>query len=95
MHMCVTTIIYTAIMVFAITGIGYAIGKLNKFGDSDELVNMDDKQGGRQNDYNTDLDVMFCRSYGSADDPVSCVESDGKEKQSNTVIIKQKGELKK
>ena len=27
MHMCVTTIIYTAIMVFAITGIGYAIGK--------------------------------------------------------------------
>ena len=45
MHMCVTTIIYTAIMVFAITGIGYAIGKLNKFGDSDELVNLDDKQG--------------------------------------------------
>ena len=45
MHMCVTTILYTAIMVFAITGIGYAIGKLNKFGDSDELVNLDDKQG--------------------------------------------------
>ena len=45
MHMCVTTIIYTAIMVFAITGIGFAIGKLNKFGDSDELVNLDDKQG--------------------------------------------------
>ena len=42
MHMCVTTILYT-IMVFAITGIGYAIGKLNKFGDSDELVNLDDK----------------------------------------------------
>ena len=66
-----TAIMYTAIMVFAITGIGYAIGKLNKFGDSDELVNLDDKQGGRQNDDNTDLDVMFCRSYGSADDPVS------------------------
>ena len=45
MHMCVTTILYTAIMVFAITGIGFAIGKLNKFGDSDELVNLDDKQG--------------------------------------------------
>ena len=85
MHMCVTTILYTAIMVFAITGIGFAIGKLNKFGDSDELVNLDDKQGGRQNDYNTDLDVMFCRSYGSADDPVSCVESDGKEKQGRAV----------
>ena len=38
MHMCVTTIIYTAIMVFAITGIGYAIGKLNKFGDSDDCI---------------------------------------------------------
>ena len=55
-----------------------------------------------KNDYDTDLDVMFCRSYGSADDPVSCVESDvketinfQKEKQSNTVIIEQKGELKK
>ena len=45
MHMCVTTTLYTAIMVFAITGIGFAIGKLNKFGDSDELVNLDDKQG--------------------------------------------------
>ena len=43
MHMCVTTILYTAIMVIAITGIGVAIGKLNKFGDSDELVNLDDK----------------------------------------------------
>ena len=43
MHMCVTTSLYTAIMVFAITGIGFAIGKLNKFGDSDELVNLDDK----------------------------------------------------
>ena len=43
MHMCVTTILYTAIMVFAITGIGFDIGKLNKFGDSDELFNLDDK----------------------------------------------------
>ena len=45
MHMCVTTILYTAIMVFAITGIGFAIGKIKKFGASDELVNLDDKQG--------------------------------------------------
>ena len=25
----------------------------------------------------TDLDVMFCWGYGSADDPVRCMESDG------------------
>ena len=40
-----------------------------------------------KNDYDTDLDVMFCRSYGSADDPVSCVESDGKEKQGTAFPI--------
>ena len=90
MHMCVTTIIYTAIMVFAITGIGYAIGKLNKFGDSDDqLMNdifvLDIIREDMKNDYDTDLDVMFCRSYGSADDPVSCVESAGKEKQGRAV----------
>lgn len=44
MHMCVTTILYTAIIVFAITGIGFALGKLNKFGDSDELINLDDRE---------------------------------------------------
>ena len=42
MHMCVTTILYTAIIVFAITGNGSSIRKLNKFGDSDELINLDD-----------------------------------------------------
>ncbi len=36
MHMCVTTIAYTIIIVFAITIIGFIIGKFNKFGDSDE-----------------------------------------------------------
>lgn len=40
MNMCVTTIIYTVIIVFAITGVGFAIGKLNKFGDSDEMVQL-------------------------------------------------------
>ena len=97
MHMCVTTIIYTAIMVFAITGIGYAIGKLNKFGDSDELVNLDDKQGGRQNDYNTDLDVMFCWGYGFINDPVCSMESDGKKEPERTgqkqLIFKKKNNL--
>ena len=63
-----------------------------------------------KNDYDTDLDVMFCWGYGFINDPVCSMESDGKkepertgqkqlifkkEKQSNTVIIKQKGELKK
>ena len=43
MHWCVTTFLYTAILVFDITGIGFGIGKLNKFGDSDELINMDEK----------------------------------------------------
>ena len=62
-----------------------------------------------KNDYDTDLDVMFCWGYGFINDPVCSMESDGKkepertgqktinfqkEKQSNTVIIKQKGELK-
>ena len=63
-----------------------------------------------KNDYDTDLDVMFCWGYGFINDPVCSMESDGKkepertgqkqlnfqkEKQSNTVIIEQKGELKK
>ena len=61
-----------------------------------------------KNDYDTDLDVMFCWSYGFINDPVCSMESDGKEKQGrtgqkqlifkkqyDTVIIEQKGELKK
>lgn len=39
--MVLSTIIYTIVIVFVITGIGFAIGKLNKFGDSDELINVD------------------------------------------------------
>lgn len=38
MIMCITTAVTTAIIVFAITGIGFAIGKLNKFGDKDTLI---------------------------------------------------------
>lgn len=41
MHMVLTTIIYTVIIVFAITAIGFGIGKFNKFGDSDELIDVD------------------------------------------------------
>lgn len=41
MHMCVTTIVYTILIVFAITGIGYGIGKFNKFGDSDEMISLE------------------------------------------------------
>lgn len=55
-----------------------------------------------KNDYDTDLDVMFCWGYGFINDPVCSMESDGKkepertgQKQSNTVIIEQRGELKK
>ncbi len=43
MHMCVTTIIYTILIVFAITGVGYGIGKFNKFGDSDEMISLKEK----------------------------------------------------
>ena len=55
-----------------------------------------------KNDYDTDLDVMFCWSYGFINDPVCSMESDGKkepkeltktinfQKQYDTEIIKQK-----
>ena len=38
----------------------------------------------------TQIWIMFCRSYGSADDPVSCMESDGKEKQGRAVTLVQR-----
>lgn len=41
MQMVLSTIIYTIIIVFAITAIGFVIGKANKFGDSDELIDVD------------------------------------------------------
>lgn len=37
MHMCIVLIVEVVVIVFAITGIGFAIGKLNKFGDSDDV----------------------------------------------------------
>lgn len=45
MHMVVSTIVSAAIMVFAITAVGFLIGKVNKFGDSDELIDVTDKKG--------------------------------------------------
>jgi hypothetical protein len=41
MSMVVHTILYTVCIVFAITAIGFGIGKTNKFGDSDELIDLD------------------------------------------------------
>ena len=41
MSMFVTTIAYIVIIVFAITAIGFGIGKFNKFGDSDEIIEVD------------------------------------------------------
>ena len=38
-----------------------------------------------KNDYDTDLDVMFCWGYGFINDPVCSMESDGKEKQGRAV----------
>lgn len=43
MQMVLSTIIYTVIIVFAITAIGFGIGKLNKFGDSDELIDVNEE----------------------------------------------------
>ncbi|MBQ9022884.1 MAG: hypothetical protein IJ108_03085 [Eubacterium sp.] len=45
MHMVVSTIVSAAIMVFAITAVGFLIGKVNKFGDSDELIDVADEKG--------------------------------------------------
>ena len=45
MHMVVSTIVSAAIMVFAITAVGFLIGKVNKFGDSDELIDVTDEKG--------------------------------------------------
>ncbi|MCU6760906.1 Uncharacterised protein [uncultured Roseburia sp.] len=37
MHMCIVSIVQVVVIVFAITGIGFAIGKFNKFGSSDDI----------------------------------------------------------
>lgn len=37
MNMCITSITEVVVMVVAITGIGFIIGKFLKFGDSDEI----------------------------------------------------------
>lgn len=37
MHMCIVAIVQVVVLVFAITGIGFAIGKLNKFGATDDI----------------------------------------------------------
>ena len=45
MHMVVSTIVSAAIMVFAITTVGFFIGKINKFGDSDEIIDVSGEKG--------------------------------------------------
>lgn len=44
MQMVVTTLIYTAIMVFGITAVGKLLGKLNKFGDEDSIIETEDPE---------------------------------------------------
>ena len=50
-----------------------------------------------KNDYDTDLDVMFCWCYGFINDPVCSMESDGKKEQERTgqkqLIFKKKNNL--
>ncbi len=43
MHMCIVSIIQVVVIVFAITGIGFAIGKANKFGETDDIWEEDKK----------------------------------------------------
>jgi hypothetical protein len=43
MHMCITAIIEVVALVFAITAVGFAIGKLNKFGDSDAIIREEER----------------------------------------------------
>lgn len=40
MHMVVHTIVSAAIMVAAITIVGFFIGKLNRFGEKDDLIDI-------------------------------------------------------
>lgn len=50
-----------------------------------------------KNDYDTDLDVMFCWGYGFINDPVCSMESDGKKELERTgqkqLIFKKKNNL--
>lgn len=45
MHMVISTIVSAAIMVFLITTVGFFIGKINKFGDSDEIIDVSNERG--------------------------------------------------
>ena len=51
-----------------------------------------------KNDYDTDLDVMFCWGYGFINDPVCSMESDGKKEPERTgqkqLIFKKKNQTK-
>ena len=44
MHMVITTVVYTIIIVFAITAVGFGIGKANKFGDRDEILDLSEEE---------------------------------------------------
>ena len=44
MHMCIETILLTACMVFGITIVGFILGKFNKFGNSDELLDLSEEE---------------------------------------------------
>lgn len=44
MHMCITTMASVIIMVFAITFIACLIGKLNKFGDNDSIIKIEEDE---------------------------------------------------
>lgn len=45
MHMVVHTVVSAAIMVFAITIVGFFIGKANRFGEKDDIIDVSEEKG--------------------------------------------------
>lgn len=44
MQMVIAAFVSTVIMVFGITAIGYFLGKFNKFGDDDSIIETEDPE---------------------------------------------------
>lgn len=78
MHMCVAAISSVVIIVVAITAIGFGIGKLNRFGDSNEIIEIEEE---KQNEYNTNMDDLYYSGNGVFYDSLRSVEQNGKEKK--------------
>ena len=79
MHMCIETILLTACMVFGITIVGFFLGKFNKFGDSDELLDLSEEE--QTYDDDTNLDAVLCNRNDIFYDFICCMGSYGEKEQ--------------